>query len=263
MWKLVLTGTTLSIASQFVTGKGISTSSTQFLALAKLVLGRKLSAQQLAAVVLVNAGLLIRALAPNTSKAGTAGVFGATSHRHLLGGGAILAASIGYSLMGVLYDMLMRLDGAPPYSEITNKTAKIGLGACLLYQIAFVAPRWSSLVTEVLAAHHVTLQFAALALAGVGAVFSMHNYWQAEVIRAQGAVALGIANAIRGALVTFLAGMFFCTPDAPWQCSTGWTHLSALVVTVGAVLWASARKSRHPQRSTQEPALDKQSSKSL
>ena len=40
-------------------------------------------------------------------------------------------------------------------------------------------------------------------------------------------------------MVSLLSGVAFCQPDRPQQCNTPWTVTSALVVTLGAVVWVS------------------------
>jgi hypothetical protein len=52
-----------------------------------------------------------------------------------------------------------------------------------------------------------------------------------------GALGVSIVTAMRGAVVSFLSGVLFCSPAAPWQCLTFWRGCSAVVVSIGGLLW--------------------------
>ena len=41
----------------------------------------------------------------------------------------------------------------------------------------------------------------------------------------------------RGGVVSLAAGALFCTPEAPWLCSSVWKQLSAAIIALGAALW--------------------------
>ncbi len=77
--------------------------------------------------------------------------------------------------------------------------------------------------------------------AGFGALFTMHFTLQATVLVKEGAMAVGMVNAFRAALVSVVSGLIFCSIDTAHQCLTWHTASSAAVVTAGAMLWVVSK----------------------
>ena len=70
------------------------------------------------------------------------------------------------------------------------------------------------------------------------------SYSAGMVYRSDGALGVGMVNAMRGATVALIAGVWFCSEATPWQCLTPWSATSAAAVTVGSIMWVNA-KVRH------------------
>ena len=79
-------------------------------------------------------------------------------------------------------------------------------------------------------------------------LYTLHSHVQGKVLGRHGAVSLGIVNAMRAVVVAAGRAALFCRPGAPpgagvsssSQCLTLASGTSALVVTAGALLWATA-----------------------
>ncbi|KAK9830891.1 hypothetical protein WJX81_001962 [Elliptochloris bilobata] len=140
-------------------------SQTMTAVLSRVLLGRRLSRQQLLAVVIVNGGLLLRAAAPQPLSA----EHNASPKPQLLGMGAwqlagccaLAASAVGHSLLGVLYELLLRERPPPAYADYMQRTSRIGLAVASMYQ--------------------------------------------ARVFAREGVVAVGLANAVRGGVVSLVA----------------------------------------------------------
>lgn len=72
------------------------------------------------------------------------------------------------------------------------------------------------------------------------ALFTLHSYVQGQVLARQGAMAVGIVNAMRAAAVSLVSAALFCGPDSPQQCLTVYAGASAAIISAGGVLWAVA-----------------------
>ena len=70
------------------------------------------------------------------------------------------------------------------------------------------------------------------------------SYSAGIVYRSDGALGVGMVNAMRGATVALIAGVWFCSEATPWQCLTPWSATSAAVVTVGSIMWVNAKVRR-------------------
>ena len=62
---------------------------------------------------------------------------------------------------------------------------------------------------------------------------------QGLVLQTEGALGVGLVNAVRGATVSIMAALLFCRGDAS-QCLTARTALSAAIITAGALGWVAA-----------------------
>ncbi|KAK9830890.1 hypothetical protein WJX81_001962 [Elliptochloris bilobata] len=184
-------------------------SQTMTAVLSRVLLGRRLSRQQLLAVVIVNGGLLLRAAAPQPLSA----EHNASPKPQLLGMGAwqlagccaLAASAVGHSLLGVLYELLLRERPPPAYADYMQRTSRIGLAVASMYQVGYTLPRWGQLISTPLNASKVSPAAAAAALAGFGIAYNVHAWVQARVFAREGVVAVGLANAVRGGVVSLVA----------------------------------------------------------
>jgi hypothetical protein len=76
---------------------------------------------------------------------------------------------------------------------------------------------------------------------GFGMLLNLHQVLQTTVLINEGAMAVGMVNAFRAALVSVASGLVFCSIDTPYQCLTWQTASSAAVVTAGALMWAISK----------------------
>jgi hypothetical protein len=63
---------------------------------------------------------------------------------------------------------------------------------------------------------------------------------QGAVQKSDGALGVGLVTAVRSATVSLSSGLLFCSPAAPAQCLTPLSAASALIVTLGGVVWVRA-----------------------
>ena len=79
-----------------------------------------------------------------------------------------------------------------------------------------------------------------------GALFNVHMAAQALMFRADGAVGVGLVNAARGAVITVLMGLLFCSPAKPVLCLTPRSALSAAITTLGGIIYVLSGAQQHP-----------------
>lgn len=68
----------------------------------------------------------------------------------------------------------------------------------------------------------------------------MCSYSAGIVYRSDGALGVGMVNAMRGAVIALIAGVWFCSAATPWQCLTPLSAASAAIVTSGSIMWVNA-----------------------
>lgn len=66
------------------------------------------------------------------------------------------------------------------------------------------------------------------------------SYSAGIVYRSDGALGVGMVNAMRGAIIALIAGVWFCSEATPWQCLTPLSAASAAIVTSGSIMWVNA-----------------------
>uniref|UniRef100_A0A7S1SY44 Uncharacterized protein n=1 Tax=Tetraselmis chuii TaxID=63592 RepID=A0A7S1SY44_9CHLO len=159
--------------------------------------------------------------------------------------------------------------------QYQRSTAYIGFVAASAYQLAYTVPNWKAHVADHIQAHNVSPAQMVALLVGFGGLslpslsrpshshtptlhinhilhppehpfpkrhspglFNCNAFFQALVFKQEdGALGVSIVTAMRGAVVSFLSGVLFCSPAAPWQCLTFWRGCSAVVVSIGGLLW--------------------------
>jgi hypothetical protein len=62
---------------------------------------------------------------------------------------------------------------------------------------------------------------------------------QVKLLSSQGAMAVGLVNAVRASVVSFVSSWVFCSSVAH-LCLNYWRAVGAMVVTAGAALWVVA-----------------------
>lgn len=77
---------------------------------------------------------------------------------------------------------------------------------------------------------------------------------QAAVFKSEGAIGVGLVNAVRGAVITVVIAALFCTPQRRHLCLTPQTVLSAAITTVGGAVYVLAGGGRPPGRPAAEAA---------
>ena len=86
---------------------------------------------------------------------------------------------------------------------------------------------------------------AALLAAGI---FTAHSHLQGKMLGLHGAMSVGIVNAMRAVVVSVASAALFCRAGSTSQCLTLVSGSSAVLVTLGALLWATSAAAQHGQR---------------
>lgn len=117
-------------------------------------------------------------------------------------------------------------------------------------------------MAQPLAASSASPERVALLLLAFAALFNCHMFAQSLVFSSEGgALGVGLVNAVRGAVLTVIGGLLFCTPAKPWQCLTRQMVLAAGVITAGGVAWvvaeSRAKKAAAPGKAAHADSADK------
>lgn len=144
---------------------------------------------------------------------------------------------------------------APKHQPVVPlDTCAAGFAASSAYQALYTAPRWEALVGSRLAARGMAPRDALPLLALFAAAFNVHQYAQGLVFKSEGAVSVGLVNAVRGAVITVVGAWAFCSPAKPSQCLTLQSGAAAAVTTLGGVVWVLS-STRQQQRQQQPVAV--------
>ncbi|EFN56011.1 hypothetical protein CHLNCDRAFT_52094 [Chlorella variabilis] len=221
-------------------------------ALTRWVLRRRLTGGQLAGIAFVGLGLAVRAApafllgaaAPND---GGAAAGAALSREQLVGAALVGLAALLYSILGVAYEKLLKGEPAPPpNAEIMWHVSILGFLASAAYQALYTLPNWDRLVAQRMAASGTSPRYLVALLALFGALFNLHMLVQAAVFKTEGAIGVGLVNAVRGAVITVTVAALFCSPARPHLCLTPQTILSAAITTVGGAVYVLAGSGQQP-----------------
>ncbi|PSC69568.1 transporter permease [Micractinium conductrix] len=229
--------------------------------LTRWVLRRRLTGGQLAGIAFVSLGLAVRAApaayfdalpfpgggAGAAGSAGPAGPSLALSPEQLTGAGMVALAAFLYSLLGVAYEKLLKGTGTPPpNAEIMWNVSILGFLASSAYQALYTVPNWDKLVAAPMAAGGSHPYFVGALLALFGLLFNLHMLVQAAVFKSDGALGVGLVNAVRGAVITIVIAALFCSSDRPHLCLTPQTILSAAVTTLGGAVYVLTGGGKKP-----------------
>lgn len=130
-----------------------------------------------------------------------------------------------------------------------EETVYAGVAGATAYQLLYTLPRWGQLVSAPSAASGATAAAVVPLLMVFAALFNLHMFAQTLVFKSDGAMGVGLVNAVRGAIITAIAAAMFCSSARPWLCLTRQSGLSAVVTALGGVGWvvAGARAKRAQQ----------------
>jgi len=164
----------------------------------------------------------------------------------------ILAAAL-YSCLGITYEALMSSNSPPPYQDILFTTSAIGSLGAVCYQIVWVLPRWDNMIAANLSRTSLTHPKLVFFLVLFGALFNLHMYVQSRVFKSDGAIGVGLVNAVRGAVLVVATSILFCSERSD-LCLTFRSGFSALLTTLGGVAWvlvgpqSQGRKSKKAEK---------------
>ena len=173
-----------------------------------------------------------------------------------------------YSSLGIAYEVLLSTGTkdapAPGHPDIMFNSSLFGTVSSSMYGLLYVAPRWQWLVKGPLDSSNVSGLYAILLLAFFGAAYNVHMYGQALVFRSDGALGVGLVNAVRGSLINLSAGLVFCPSNVPrWQdCVSKISMVSGMTTTIGGILWVLGadmpQKSKETATTTRAEEREKQ-----
>lgn len=108
------------------------------------------------------------------------------------------------------------------------------------HQLLYTLPNLDAFILKPVAASVHSASSIAASHILYGLVTAAHQYVQVKVLGSHGAMAVGLVNAVRASVVSFVSSWLFCSSVNQHLCITFWKAVSALVVTVGAALWVMA-----------------------
>ena len=198
------------------------------------------------AVCLVFVGVVTKAL--DAEKGRSLGVFAnGTSFR--TGILYLFGASLCYSLLGVLYEVLV-MSGTkeypvPPHAHIMLHSSFVGSALSVIYQIFYVIPRWNTLIGIPLAASGVHPYGCIIWLMLFAMSYQVHSFAQGLTFHSDGALGVQLVNAVRGSVTNVVASLGFCR-DTISECLSYASMCSGILTATGGVLWTlGAQQEQH------------------
>lgn len=219
------TAIVLSGASQTFTALG-----------SRFVLKKRLSHQKLVAVLCVMTGVIMKALSEKDN------VFAFKDGTHILGMISIMCAGLLYSSMGIAYETLLLTgtENSPPptHPDIMLHSSIIGTVCGCVYQIVYVIPQWETLVVIPQRASGMSPILTVLLLMSFGVSYNIHMFAQSLVFRSDGALGVGLVNAVRGSMINLTASIVFCPLGmSQWRQCLSWLSMtSGVITTIGGIL---------------------------
>lgn len=201
-----------------------------------LLLKKGMSRQQCVAVAIVVVGVMIRA-----------GPFKTQGHAEplpsndnvRLGVAYTTCSAALYSLLGVVYEHLASLK-ALSHVQINLRMSLTGFVLLVLYQTFYTWPNRERLILEPLAKSGQDPYNVLFSHILFGVCFTGHAMIQGRVLEKSGAMAVGVVNSLRAATVSIVSALLFCGPSAQQQCLDARKGASAAIISVGALIWATA-----------------------
>ncbi|GFR48054.1 hypothetical protein Agub_g9888, partial [Astrephomene gubernaculifera] len=103
----------------------------------------------------------------------------------------VVLSSLGYSLLGCLYEWLSAVRGPHmSHAQVATSTSLIGLAATSAYQLGFTRRRWGQLVAERMEARGLGWGQVLPLYGCFGALFTVHSLVQGAVLQRSGATAV-------------------------------------------------------------------------
>jgi hypothetical protein len=131
--------------------------------------------------------------------------------------------------------------------QASAAVTRVSLVATLAHQLYYTLPNLGPAVLQpVAASSHSAASIAASHLL-YGVITAAHQMLQVKLLSSQGAMAVGLVNAVRASVVSFVSSWFFCSSVAH-LCLSYWRAVGAMVVTAGAALWVVAGEVQWVQR---------------
>ncbi|MCJ1422623.1 hypothetical protein MMC29_000503 [Sticta canariensis] len=147
-------------------------------------------------------------------------------------------SALTYSCLNLLYDYTVQTtEDPPPHPVIMGQMAKVGLLANGLYTAAFTLPQWDSLVGTHLKGSPNGVWGAAGLLTAFGALYNLHGIVQGRAFRLEGALGIALVNSMKGSSVAVVCSMLYCSATSPGSCLNPGSSLSAVMITLGGILW--------------------------
>lgn len=230
-------------------GQILTAASTRFL------LSKRLPMMKYAAVICVTVGILSKAWDVDMLGAGT---------ECLRGMLCLVVAATCYSLLGVSYEALVSTKGTPvpSHSHIMLHSSIIGTVLSSAYEVIYVFPRWNELIQQPLESSGVPASHAILMVAVFGAMYNVHTFAQGLVFQSDGALGVGLANAVRGSIINVAASLLFCPSHAHriQDCLSVTSLLSGLMATTGGVMWTLSGSAQHYTEPNKQNSKENQNS---
>lgn len=238
-----------------------------FTALAtQFITKRTLNRGQMLAVVLICMGFVARGLPAYLQYTSSTNDASATRdfNEQVYGISLVCFAAFLYASIGILYekfnqsyddDAVKREGGKKggtsspssqlqkqhlPHHEVLWWTSFPGFLATSTYQLIYNWPQIDTLITTV-EKSGTTIEIAGGLLLLFATVFNVHYWVNLLVFKSHGAVAVGVVNAVRGAVIAGVSGVLFCSPSKPKACLTISSAVSAVITSVGGVVYAMSR----------------------
>ncbi|KAF5840468.1 hypothetical protein DUNSADRAFT_16559 [Dunaliella salina] len=210
-----------------------------------LLLKKGMSKQQCVAVAIVSVGVMVRA---GPLKIARDERLPANDNMRL---GVIYTTSSAalYSLLGVVYERLASLK-ALSHVQINLRMSLTGFVLLVLYQTFYTWPHRQRLILEPLAESGQRPGTVIFSHILFGACYTGHAMIQGRVLERSGAMAVNVVNSMRAATVSIVSALLFCAPSAQQQCLDARKGASAAIISVGALIWATAPS---PQQPKQDP----------
>ena len=207
-------------------------------AFSRVVLGKRLSGQQVCGILVVSAGLIVRCRLSSASALGD----------DALGVGLALASTAAYAGRTVAMEWVQQQPGDVTGAELSASIGRWGFAALTAWQLGYTLPRWAALVAAPSAAARVTPTTAVVHHGAYVATRAAFVLAQNQVISRAGATGVGLVTAVRSVAVGLVSSALFCG-TMPSQCMSGVQMACAAVVVAGGVTYAlAAAPTRAPPR---------------
>ena len=152
----------------------------------------------------------------------------------------IACAALVHPFCLVLTEMLL----TDPENSIAEEVlcATVGIaGLCVfgIYELLFTIPRWQTLVTQDILAHHGSVPLICCAYALLVLNSLAHTLCFFHFIRLLGSVSITVVKGLQGVLLFACSHVLYCGATHPSQCWSRLKAASMLVILSGVILYAN------------------------